>query len=107
MKPEQDKKELYIKAKDKVRNIKVFYYHLVGYFIVVALLLYNIYILDETNPYANFFTWFNSIVMVAWTIFIAIHGWNVFKGRLWFKKDWEDKKIQEFMEEESDKTLWE
>jgi len=107
MKTEQDKKELYIKAKNKVRNVKIFYYHLVGYFIVVALLSYNIYIIEETNEYADFFTWFNSVVMVAWTIFISIHGWNVFKGKLWFKESWEDKKIREFMEAENDKTIWE
>lgn len=107
MKSEQDKKELYIKAQNKVKNIKIFYYHLVGYFIVVALLSYNLYIIDENNPYADFFKWFNTIIMIAWTIFIIIHGWQVFKGRIWFKKSWEEKKLNQYMEQNNSKTNWE
>jgi len=109
MKIKNDTNEDYINAKNKVRNIKVFYIHLLGYIILVALLLYNIYILDENNKYADFFTWFNSITMVAWTIFIAIHAWNVFKGKLFFKKSWEDRKMSEYIEKEDteETKIWE
>lgn len=103
------KKDQYIKAKERVRNIKIFYYHFVGYLILVALLLYNIYILDKNNPHANFFTWFNSIIIVAWTIFIILHGRYALKGKTIFKKDWGDKKIKEFLENEAEEetTIWE
>lgn len=97
--------EKYIKAKKKVRSIKVFYIHLAGYFILVALLLYNIYILE--GEYKDFFLWFNLTFLVSWTIFIVIHGWCVFRGRIFFKKSWEDKKIKEFLEKEEEVEMWE
>ncbi|APY11700.1 hypothetical protein BWZ22_10830 [Seonamhaeicola sp. S2-3] len=109
MSSQKNKKDQYLKAKERVRNIKIFYYHLVGYIILVALLLYNIYILDVNNPYADFFTWFNSIIIGAWTIFIILHGRYALKGKTIFKKDWEDKKMKEFLENETDEetTIWE
>lgn len=108
MKTPQEQKDSYLKAKEKVRNLKLFYMHLVGYFILVILLLYNLYIIDENNKYAEFFTWFNTIIIIAWTIFIALHAWNVFKGRLFFKESWEDKKLKEYMDNNNKNTnLWE
>lgn len=105
---EVNKKERYTKAKEKVRHIKIFYYHLVGYFVVVALLLYNIYILDENNSYSDFFLWFNSIMILAWTVFIILHGMWALKGKTFFSKKWEDKKAKEFLnQEEKETTLWE
>ena len=100
-----EKKESLIRAKEKVRNLKLFYMHLVGYIILVLLLLYNLYIIDENNQYADSFTWFNTIMIISWTIFLAIHAWNVFKGRLFFKKSWEDRKLNEYLEKEE--TRWE
>lgn len=103
-KPTNNKEQQYINAKNKVKNVKVFYVHLIGYIILVMLLLYNLYIIDEHNQYANFFTWFNLVIIAAWSVFIFLHGWNVFKGRLFFKKDWEDKKVQEFLDRENKNT---
>ena len=105
MKTPQEKKESLVRAKEKVRHLKIFYYHLVGYIILVLLLLYNLYIIDDNNTYADFFTWFNTIIILSWTIFIAIHAWNVFKGRLFFKKSWEEKKLKEYLEKED--STWE
>lgn len=107
MKTLQEQKDSYIRAKEKVRHLKIFYVHLTGYIILVLLLGYNLYILDENNKYANFFMWFNSIMIIAWTIFIILHAWNVFKGRLFFKKSWEDKKLKEYMDIENNTNLWE
>ena len=98
-----DKK--YINAKEKVRNIKVFYIHFVGYLILVALLLYNIYILE--GEHKDFFLWFNLTVIVSWTIFIVFHAWYVFKGKLFFKKSWEEKKMKEFLDREEEVEMWE
>ena len=44
-----EKNDAFFKAKEKVRHVKIFYMHVVGYIIIVALLLFNIYILDENN----------------------------------------------------------
>ena len=113
MKENKDTNKNYIKAKNKVRDLMVFYIHLIGYIIVLILLLWNLSILEEGNKYKEFFTLFNSIIMLAWTIFIVMHGWNVFKGKLFFKKSWEDRKMNEYIEKEEVKedeketTIWE
>lgn len=97
--------EKYIKAKKKVRNLKVFYIHLVGYLILVALLLYNIYILE--GEHKDFFLWFDLTVLVSWTIFIVFHAWSVYRGRIFFKKSWEERKIKEFIDKEEEVEMWE
>lgn len=108
MTTDQDNKERYFKAKKKLHNIKMFYIHLAGYIVVVALLLFNIYILEESNPYTEFFMWFNSIMIVAWTIFIILHGRWALKGKTFFNKNWEEKKLKEFLDNENkNKTTWE
>lgn len=96
METKEEKNKSYISAKEKVRQIQIFYMHLVGYIIVVLLLSYNIYIAE--GEYRTFFVWLDIFFLVAWTIFIFIHGWRVFKGRRIFNKSWEERKMKEFME---------
>ncbi|MBC3759417.1 2TM domain-containing protein [Hyunsoonleella sp. SJ7] len=106
MKTDSDKNQSYLKAKEKVRQVKIFYYHLVGYFIVVALLIWNLMIV--AGPYANFFNWFNSIIMVAWTAFIILHGRWALKGKTFFSKKWENDRAKEFLKKEQNETrMWE
>lgn len=107
MKTSLQQKDSYIRAKEKLRNLKIFYVHLIGYFILIALLSYNLYILDETNIYSDLFFKLIIIFMVSWTVFIAFHAWNVFKGRLFFKQSWEDKKLKEYMDHDNNTNLWE
>ncbi|MFD1015922.1 2TM domain-containing protein [Winogradskyella rapida] len=102
---DQDKLE---KAKAQLRKVKIFYIHLIGYCIVIGLLLYNLYIV--AGPYKNNITSLNLSVMVAWTVFIIVHGLTVFKNRSIFKKNWEDRKREQYLEQEKDKeehNFWE
>lgn len=106
MKKNSDRKQQLIEAKNKAKRKWLFYLHLVGYFIVVALLLYNLYIVD--GPYKNNIISLDLSVLVAWTVFISIHGLNVFKGKQIFKARWEEKKIERFLKEDDVKTtFWE
>ncbi|MBU2920853.1 2TM domain-containing protein [Winogradskyella psychrotolerans] len=101
----QDKERLR-KAKAKVRRIKIFYIHLAGYVVGVALLLYNLYIVS--GPYTNSIISLNLSILVAWTVFIVIHGLNVFKARGIFNKRWEDRKTEKFLKEKDEQTtFWE
>ena len=103
---ENNKKEQrYIEAKNKVKKLRIFYIHLFGYIILVVLLCYNLWIVE--GPYKEFFTWFNTIIMIAWTVFIGLHALNVFKGKTFFSKKWEHKKVQEFINEKTETTRWE
>ena len=105
MKQEIEKQQLR-KAKDKVRKVKIFYIHLAGYIITVALLLYNLYIV--VGPYKNNIISLNLSILVAWTVFIIIHGINVFKEKQIFRKSWEDKKTKDFLNnKEEETTFWE
>ncbi|TXG39157.1 2TM domain-containing protein [Seonamhaeicola maritimus] len=105
---EQDKNKGYFKAKEKVRHIKMFYYHLVLFIVVLILLSINFLYLDENNPYSEFFILFNSIIIVVWTVVIILHGRWALKGKSIFKKGWEDQKMKEYLEkEEEETTLWE
>ncbi|WP_299123855.1 2TM domain-containing protein [uncultured Winogradskyella sp.] len=108
MKNNIDEEQLLAKAKQKVKQVQIFYLHLVLYAIVVGLLLYNFYIIEE-GPYKNNIIALNLSVLVVWTVFIIIHRINVFNGRKIFKKSWEEKKIQEFLEDENETetTTWE
>lgn len=110
MKTQNDEEKLLMRAKDKLRKLKIFYIHLALYIVVVALIALNFYVLEE-GPYAANITALNIIVLVLWTAFIGIHAWSVFKGRFLFKKSWEDKKIEKILEKkEKDKeeaTIWE
>ncbi len=107
MKIKKEDKELFIKAQIKVRRIRMFYLHFALYIIVVALLMYNFYIV--AGPYKNNIISLNLSVLVAWTVFIIVHGLTVFKGKQIFNKSWEDKKIKKFLNEEEDveRTFWE
>ncbi|WP_353779409.1 2TM domain-containing protein [Winogradskyella sp. 3972H.M.0a.05] len=109
MEQKSENKQDYIKAKEKVKALQLFYIHLLGYIILMGLLTYNLFIVQ--GEYKTAIIWLDSCVMVGWTIFIAVHAWNVFKGRLLFKESWEDRKIDEIIKEdqegEEEVTLWE
>ncbi len=98
----------YVKAKTKVRKIKIFYIHLVGYIVLISLVLYNLYIIEE-GRYKDIIVWLNLTTIVTWSICLAIHAWCIFGRRLIFKKSWEDRKIEKFLkkEEKIKTTFWE
>ncbi|OUR93372.1 hypothetical protein A9Q87_05360 [Flavobacteriales bacterium 34_180_T64] len=109
MKLNKEEEKRFVDAKNKVKRIKNFYLHLALYSIVVALLLYNLYIIQ--GPYTDVITGLNISIMVLWTVIISIHAWSVFRGRLLFKKSWEDKKIEKILKEKEkenvETTFWE
>jgi uncharacterized membrane protein len=99
-----EEEELFIKAEKKVRSIRNFYLHLILYIIGVLLISYNFYIIE--GPYTSIITGLNITILVFWTLIICIHGWNVFKAKFLFKKSWEDKKIEEYLDE-NQQQRWE
>ncbi|NVN18630.1 histidine kinase [Muricauda sp. HICW] len=79
----------YTRAKERVENLKSFYQSLIAYCVVIPVL---IYINHRTTD-------------IPWAIFPAV-GWGFGLFSLWmtayghnpiFGKDWEERKIQEFM----------
>ncbi|MDN3493393.1 2TM domain-containing protein [Winogradskyella bathintestinalis] len=95
------------RAKKRVKRLKLFYIHLAGYIVFVALLLYNLYIV--AGPYKNNIISLNLSIIVVWTVLIFVHGLHIFKGKRIFKKSWEDRKVERFLKEkkEEETTFWE
>ncbi len=93
--------EKYERAKEKIAELKKFYSSLTSYVVVIAGLAALNYYQNEWR-YAWFlwaaFGWGIGLIFQA----IKAFGFNPFLG-----KDWEKRKIQEFMEEEDRKERWE
>ncbi|MCT4628768.1 2TM domain-containing protein [Winogradskyella sp.] len=107
MQPKEEVKQRLLRAKKHVRRSKLFYIHFAGYLIVVALLLYNLYIVE--GAYKNTIISLNLSVLVLWTVAIVLHAWRVFKERKVFRKSWVEKKIASYLEKEEveETKMWE
>ncbi|WP_255555276.1 2TM domain-containing protein [Flavobacterium sp. NKUCC04_CG] len=91
---------LFIKAKKRVEAIKKFYSHLTSYLAVnTFLMVINLY----TEPA---FLWF-LFPLFGWGIGILSHGMRAYNYSLFLGSNWEDKKLQEILEEEKRRsTKW-
>ncbi len=86
-----DEQARYQEAKKRVEEIKGFYFHLVTFLIINAVL---IIINLLTSPEYLWFIW----PILGWGVGLVIHGFSVFSG-LW-GKSWEERKIKEIMEKD-------
>lgn len=98
-------KEKYDRATKKVKKIKDFYSHLTVYIIVNTLLIiFHLGILQNGMFNINYPEWSMFTTPFFWGIGLFFHWLNVFQDNFRFFKDWEDKKMKEFMDqEENDK----
>lgn len=99
------KEQQYLKAVKKVKAIRGFYIHLAAFIIIsIAMAIVTaLYI----NPYnRELFIWLVLSVFISWLVGIIIHSVCVFGSRIIFSKNWEERKLEEFIEEENDK-IWE
>lgn len=91
-----DLDDKYIQARKHVEKLKEFYYNLLSYCLVIPFL---IFINLKTVPQFHWF-WFP---IFGWGIGLAFHAMSVFFEGGRFGRDWEQRKIQEFMEQEERK----
>jgi len=100
MENQYTEEERYFKAKKRVEEIKGFYGNLTAYIVVnIGLMILN---LVTSQQYLWFF-W----PMGWWGLGVLFHGLKVFNYMPFFNKDWEERKIKEFMEkEEQIKKSW-
>jgi hypothetical protein len=86
-----DQSEEYHEAKRKVTKLKAFYQHLAFYiFINVVLIAINLII----SPGTLWFYW----VTIFWGIAVIWQAYDVFGNEKVLGKDWEEKKIQKYLE---------
>lgn len=87
----------YLKAKKRVEEIKGFYGNLASYVLVnLGLLALNLW----TSPHQLWFYW----PLFGWGIGVVIHGIKVFNYAPLIGKEWEERKIKEFMDKEQEKS---
>lgn len=85
--------ERYNLAKKRVQEVKGFYGNLTAYIVVnVFLMIVNLL----ASPEHLWFYW----PMLGWGIGVLFHGLRVFNYMPFLGKDWEERKMKEFMEEE-------
>lgn len=93
--------ERYRKALKRVEEIKGFYGNLSAYIAVnIALMVINL----VTSPEYLWFFW----PMLGWGIGVLFHGLKVFNYMPFLGKEWEERKMKQFIEEEQrKKEHWE
>lgn len=83
----------YLKAKEKVEAIKGFYGNLLSYCLVIP-------VLGWINYSTTSFPWV-IFPAIGWGFGVAVHGMEVFGYNPLLGRNWEERKIQEYMEDEN------
>lgn len=97
-----DQQKRYERAKERVDELKSFYGNLFSYIVIISMLAALNYYQNEWS-YA-WFLW----AAFGWGIGLAFHAAKAFRINPMFNKDWEDRKIREYMEDdEKERQLWE
>ena len=103
-----DTRNKYSRAKAKVDKIRGFYLHFMIYFIIcTGITVYKIYRNlnnGETFDYA-FYDFSTAAIWLFWGIGIAFHAFGVFGLDYILGKNWEERKIKQYMEEEENSKI--
>ena len=94
------KEEAYLRAQKKVKALVGFYWHLAWYIIVNIVII----LLVVTNG-GRLFSFGTFATAIFWGIGLFFHFLGVFGPDFMFGKNWEKKKIEQFMEKE--RQRWE
>ena len=89
--------EKYQKAKKQVEEIKGFYVHLMAYVVVMCVLVFI------NLKYTPEHLWF-VYSMLGWGLGLFFHAVKVFNWFPFMSKNWEEKKLQQYMDEEKSKS---
>lgn len=98
-------KQAYEVARQKVKKLKGFYTHLIVYTLVNAFVLVTKY--KNLDAGENFLTFKTFSLMFYWGIGLVAHAFSTFVPHFAFGKDWEDRKLKQFMDKENNKKNWE
>lgn len=92
-------------AYKRVKRIKGFYVHALVYVLINLFIIASSY---KENLFGGriFLSWQTFSTPLFWGIGLFAHGMSVFSRELFFGQNWEEKKIQQFMEKEKSEK-WE
>lgn len=100
-----EEKELYELAKKRVKKIRDFYIHLFIYAIGATIFTLKTFLSVKINFFpVKFLNWFT---MSIWTFIIGMQMIELFFTEIIFGKKWEDRKIKQIMNKETEKKTWE
>ncbi len=94
-----EKEEAYIRAKKKLDKIIGFYWHLAVYVVINLFLI--ILIGTQQDDGDSFWSFGTFATALFWGIGLAFHFLGVFGPDFLFGKNWEERKIKELMDKES------
>ena len=95
------KEEAYLRAEKRLKALKGFYSH-AFFYVVVNLFLIGMIAFNSNGDFWNFGTFSTAFF---WGIGLFFHAMGVFSKAALFSKNWEDRKMQEYMKK--DETRWE
>ena len=94
----------YLVAKKRVEKLKGYYWHLASY-VIVNTAISTIKIVSDTQDGSSFmeafFNFETFTLWFFWGIGLFFHTLGVFGKNLFFGKNWEQRKIQEILEKET------
>ncbi|PKA99913.1 2TM domain-containing protein [Flavobacteriaceae bacterium MAR_2009_75] len=96
-----EKENKYLRAKERVEEVKKFYMSLLSYIVVIGFLAGLNYYTDRWN-----YPWFLWAAM-GWGIGLIFQGIKAFGKNPFFGRNWEERKIKEFMQEDERLSRWE
>ena len=87
----------YVRARKHVEELNEFYYSLISYFVVIPFLIFVNY---WTSWHYQWFWW----PMLGWGIGLAFQAYKVYVNDGVLGRNWEQRKIDEFMQEEENQN---
>ena len=96
-----EREEAYLRAEKKLKELKGFYWHLFWYVAVNIFLWVSIFNGLDANE--SFFQYGHFATAFFWGIGLFFHWLGVFGKYLVFSRNWEDRKIREIMDKETNR----
>ena len=95
--------ERYRRAEKRLKEIKGFYWHLFWYLAVNIFLTFGgtiVSFFSDGSFEVRHFNFGSFSVWFFWGIGLAAHWLNVFGKNVFFSRNWEERKIKEFMDKD-------
>ena len=93
--------ELYLRAKYRVERIKAFYVHVAIYLVINIALISGLMRFGNLNNWSpQFWSLERFSTAIIWGIGIIVHAIIAFKAPKLFGYEWEQRKLEQFMNEE-------
>ena len=104
MKPEITEEQKYVIVRKRVEKISKFYKHLAVY-VLVNTFLSIIFIVGDINDGMtfsdSFFRFKTFAIWIYWGAGIIFQALNIFGVNLFFNRNWEQRKINQYLEEQN------